>query len=252
MLTASSVAPSARTTSLSRSWVMGRAGRTPCCSKAIAAASTAPIQMGRYRSPCVSLSSRIGWFPGSSTRTPTTLSSCTAGLPQLRPEDGRWIGTGGWWTAGRPRGRPLGPRPPPRDAGARRARARWCCAHARVRSRAGGLARARTGQVDEAELADLHLVAPGQRRDVDRLAVDVGAVEAADVVHREAAALAVELHVPTADGDVVEEDVAVGVPAGGGDVLVEQEAAAGVRAPLDDQQRRAGRQGLDRSGVSIG
>src|ERR687885_3034412 len=101
MLTASSVAPSARTTSLSRSWVMGRAGRTPCCSKAIAAASTAPIQMGRYRSPCVSLSSRIGWFPGSSTRTPTTLSSCTVGLPQLRPEDGRWIGTGGWWTAGR-------------------------------------------------------------------------------------------------------------------------------------------------------
>src|SRR5919107_4545652 len=89
MLTASSVAPSARTTSLSRSWVMGRAGRTPCCSKAMAAASTAPIQMGRYRSPCVSLSSRIGWFPGSSTRTPTTLSSCTVGLPQLRP------GTGG-------------------------------------------------------------------------------------------------------------------------------------------------------------
>src|SRR3712207_9561411 len=54
------------------------------------------------------------------------------------------------------------------------------CATTRARSRAGGLARARTGQVHEAELADLHLVAPGQRRDVDRLAVDVGAVEAAD------------------------------------------------------------------------
>src|SRR3712207_9459287 len=109
----------------------------------------------------------------------------------------------------------------------------------RAESRAGGLARARTGQVDQAELADLHLVAPGQRRDVDRLAVDVGAVEAADVVHGEAAALTVELHVPAADGDVVEEDVAVGVPAGGGDVLVEQEATAGVRAALDDQQGRA-------------
>src|SRR5918999_1021944 len=113
------------------------------------------------------------------------------------------------------------------------------CVTSRARSRAGGLARARTGQVHEAELADLHLVAPGQRRDVDRLAVDVGAVEAADVVHREAAALAVELHVPAADGDVVEEDVAVGVPAGGGDVLVEQEAAAGVWGPPYDQQGRA-------------
>src|SRR3712207_2971849 len=57
-------------------------------------------------------------------------------------------------------------------------------------SAAGGLAGARAGQVDEAELADLHLVTAGQGRDVDRLAVDVGAVEAADVVHREAAALA--------------------------------------------------------------
>src|SRR4028119_831452 len=84
MLTASRVAPSVRTTSRSRSWVIGRAGRTPCCSNAMAAASTAPIQMGRYRSPCVSLSRRIGWLPGSSTRTPTTLSSCTVSLPQLR------------------------------------------------------------------------------------------------------------------------------------------------------------------------
>src|SRR6476661_8350396 len=89
MFTASSVAPRVRTTSRSRSWVIGRAGRTPCCSKAMAAASTAPIQMGRYRSPCVSLSSRIGWFPGSSTRTPTTRSSCTVRLPRL-------LGPVGW------------------------------------------------------------------------------------------------------------------------------------------------------------
>ena len=40
MFTASRVAPRARTTSRSRSWVIGRAGRTPCCSNAIAAAST--------------------------------------------------------------------------------------------------------------------------------------------------------------------------------------------------------------------
>src|SRR3954469_8941753 len=97
MFTASSVAPSVRTTSRSRSWVIGRAGRTPCCSNAIAAASTAPIQMGRYRSPCVSLSSRIGWFPGSSTRTPTTRSSCTVPLPQPQA---RWGGGGAWGGGG--------------------------------------------------------------------------------------------------------------------------------------------------------
>src|SRR4051794_25909825 len=74
---------------------MGRAGRTPCCSKAIAAASTAPIQMGRYRSPCVSLSSRIGWLPGSSTRTPTTRSSCTVRLPGRRSVDGSQASGGG-------------------------------------------------------------------------------------------------------------------------------------------------------------
>src|SRR5215213_6116760 len=90
MLTASSVAPSALTTSRSRSWVIGRAGRTPCCSNAIAAASTAPIQIGRYRSPCVSLSSRIGWLPGSSTRTPTTRSSCTVALLSGRPGGKGW------------------------------------------------------------------------------------------------------------------------------------------------------------------
>src|SRR3712207_7099169 len=67
--------------------------------------------MRKYRSPCVSLSSRIGWFPGSSTRTPTTLSSRTVGLPQLRPEDGRWIGTGGWGTAVRRRAVDSGPDP---------------------------------------------------------------------------------------------------------------------------------------------
>src|SRR4051794_7091090 len=106
MLTASRVAPSVRTTSRSRSWVIGRAGRTPCCSNAIAAASTAPIQIGRYRSPDVSLSSRIGWLPGSSTRTPTTRSSCTVRLPQLRPGEGTWWSRGGTvdWSGAPPGG----------------------------------------------------------------------------------------------------------------------------------------------------
>src|SRR3954467_14045821 len=78
------------------------------------------------------------------------------------------------------------------------------------RSCAGRLPRPRPGEVHQAELADLHLVAAGQRGDVDRLAVDVGAVQAADVVHGEAAALAVELHVSAAGGPRLGEKGAVG------------------------------------------
>ena len=48
------------------------ASRTPWSDRAIAAASAAPIQMGRYRSPSRSRSSTIGWFVGSSTRTPVS------------------------------------------------------------------------------------------------------------------------------------------------------------------------------------
>ena len=64
---------------------------------------------------------------------------------------------------------------------------------------------------------------------VDALAVEVGAVEAADVADGEGGAVADELGVPAGDRDVVEEDVALGVAADGREVGVEQEAAAGVR-----------------------
>src|SRR5947209_58972 len=60
------------------------------------------------------------------------------------------------------------------------------------------------------ELADLDLVAVAQGGGLDALAVDVGAVEAADVADGERAALAVELGVAPGHGHVVEEDVAVG------------------------------------------
>src|SRR3954447_3457346 len=83
--------------SRNRSWVNGRAGLTPCCSYAMAVASTAPIQIGRYRSPSTSLSRTIGWLLGSSTRTPTTLRSPPARLRVAR------------------RSRPVRP-PPPRRA----------------------------------------------------------------------------------------------------------------------------------------
>src|SRR6476661_5869281 len=129
---------------------------------------------------------------------------------------------GACWSAASPSaafrsGTPVTPSSRPRPRGSGR-RAPPSCVRASALA-SGRLAGARAGEVDETELADLHLVAPSQGGDVDRLAVDVGAVQAADVVDGEAAALAVELDVPAADRDVVEEDVAVRVPPGGGDLL---------------------------------
>src|SRR4051794_7277047 len=101
----------------------------------------------------------------------------------------------------------------------------------------------------EPVLADLHLVGVLQDHRVDAVAVDVGAVEAARVRDGEAAALAGERGVPARHGDVVEEDLAVGMATGGDDVLVEQEPAAGPGTPLHDEQRRADGQGVDGGGI---
>ncbi len=83
---------------------------------------------------------------------------------------------------------------------------------------------------DQPVLADLHLVTVGQNDRVDRLAVDVRAVEAADVGDGETAVLRPpELDVPPGDRDVVQEDVALRVTAGRRQLPVEEEPAAGVR-----------------------
>ncbi len=66
--------------------------------------------------------------------------------------------------------------------------------------------------------------------------VDVGAVEAADVNDLEFAVLPSELGVPAADGVVVEVDVAVAMPPGGCDGLIQQEPRSGCGAALDDKQ----------------
>src|SRR5690606_15965102 len=108
------------------------------------------------------------------------------------------------------------------------------------------------GEEHQPELADLHLVAVlQQHRPVDPVAVDVGAVEAADVADREALRTAAELRVPTGHGHVIEEDLALGVAAGVDLLGVEQEPAAGARTALDDQQRAAGRQRVDGRGVGL-
>src|SRR5436190_3625853 len=64
-----------------RSWVIGRGVTTPWSANAMAAASAAPIQIGRYRSPSSSVSSTVGWFVGSSTRTPARVIRII-GLPR--------------------------------------------------------------------------------------------------------------------------------------------------------------------------
>ena len=141
-------------------------------------------------------------------------------------------------------------------AGAREHRADGPWTDAGRRAVTAALPRRRSGRwlgvEDEAELADLDLVAGLQRGLVDALAVDVGAVERADVADDEAVALAAEVGVLARDGDVVEEDVAVGVPAGVDLVVVEQEARAGVGSAQDDEQRRAGPQRVDGGLVGLG
>src|SRR6266705_3275850 len=51
----------------------------------MAVASTAPIQIGRYRSPELSLSNTIGCWLGTSTRTPTRFSSIIGSPTSLYP-----------------------------------------------------------------------------------------------------------------------------------------------------------------------
>src|ERR1700692_1063369 len=86
------------------------------------------------------------------------------------------------------------------------------------------------GQERQSKLADLHLVAVRQHSRVHRFTVDVSAVEAADVDNLEFAAHASELGVPAADGDVVEEDIAVRVTTDRSGDQVKQELRWDVRA----------------------
>src|SRR6266540_7469091 len=95
--------------------------------------------------------------------------------------------------------------------------------------------RSAAGEEDQLELADLQLVAGDQVAVLDPLPVEVGAIERAHVVDGEAAAATGDLGVAARHGDVVQEDVALRVAAGGHYLLVEQEAAAGVGPPPDDQ-----------------
>jgi hypothetical protein len=84
-----------------------------------------------------------------------------------------------------------------------------------------------------------------QHRRVDQFTIDIGAVDAVDVDDLEVSVLTPKLGVVLADGDVVEDDVAVGLPAGGCDGPIQQEPGPGVGAALHDKQGRASRQPFD-------
>src|SRR3954447_4477263 len=96
-----------------------------------------------------------------------------------------------------------------------------------------------TGDVGELELADLQLVAVLEPVRLDAVAVDVGAVERAEVVEVVVAAAAHEEGVVARDGDVVEEDVRVGPPADRHAVGVQREALADAPAARADDERGA-------------
>src|SRR4051794_13796541 len=109
-----------------------------------------------------------------------------------------------------------------------------------------------SGEEHELELPDLELVAVAQRDlGLDALPVEVGAVERADVAELVPLAAVHDLGVATRHGDVVEEDVAVGVTAGFGDVAVEHELRPGVGTSLDDQHADALGQLVERDGELV-
>src|SRR5699024_766783 len=98
------------------------------------------------------------------------------------------------------------------------------------------------GQQHHPELTDLNLVPAAQLGFVDRLPVDVGAVQTAHVTNTETVATSEEFHMATGNGDIVQKDVAVGMTARGGHVTVQQETAAGVGATTHHEQGGTGRE----------
>src|SRR5919198_697168 len=91
----------------------------------------------------------------------------------------------------------------------------------------------------ELELADLELVAVLEAVRFDAMAVDVGAVQRAEVVEVVVAAALDEQRVVARDRDVVEEDVRVRAPADRHAVVVEREGLADAAAACPDDHRGA-------------
>src|SRR4051812_48344479 len=95
------------------------------------------------------------------------------------------------------------------------------------------------GDVGELELADLELVTVLEPVRLDAVAVDVGAVQRAEVVEVVVATAAHEQGVVARHRDVVEEDVGVGPPADRHAVGVQRKALADAPAARADDERGA-------------
>jgi hypothetical protein len=104
------------------------------------------------------------------------------------------------------------------------------------------------GQENKAELAYLQFVAVRERRGLDALAVQIGAIERADIVGPENAIFVAHLGVAARNRDVVKENIAVGVapdrhnttllpPSNWATLGREHETGPLVGAPGDDQCR---------------
>src|SRR5918993_652650 len=120
-----------------------------------------------------------------------------------------------------------------------------------LRTVSGLLGPVRAGEEHQPELADLYLVAVPQQLLLHEVAVDVGAVQAAQVLDHDALVGPGEGGVASRHRDVVEEDVGVLVPAGRHLLGVDEEPRAGVRAALHDEQSRPRRQPAD-GGLLLG
>src|SRR5713101_6488637 len=102
-------------------------------------------------------------------------------------------------------------------------------------------------QEHQAELSDLDFVAVVELAFFAPLPVDIGTVQGADVAHQVALGPAEKLGVTPGHGDVIEEDVAVGMPANSGDLALEDETRACVRAALHYEDPKALRDSLNRN-----
>src|SRR5438105_3561154 len=101
---------------------------------------------------------------------------------------------------------------------------------------------ARAGDEHQAELADLHLVAVAESSGLDAFPVHIRSVEASDIPNGENASFPVKLGVPARHGDVVQENVTVGVPSTGCHVVIKQESGARVGASAHREQGGTRRQ----------
>src|SRR4029079_1544465 len=113
--------------------------------------------------------------------------------------------------------------------------------------RAGSAAMS-TVDVGQPVLADLQLVTVGEPGLVHALAVDIGAVQAVEVAHVGAVCLPFQERVLAGDGDVVEEDVAVGGAADARSLAAHREVLTASASAQPDHQRRALGHGLHHAG----